>query len=128
MWYKYLENNTFIQMIFQIVPDLNNIQLLDIDLQAGNERIRMLFEMDVFVDFPPKKWGRCGKYRILFCIDFFCVKEIIISSKFLCTANGVMQITPIHDGIQVEVLGDVNLKFSAACGIIQSIKNNNWTL
>lgn len=127
MWTNYLEDTFFISKIFKKVPDLIDIELFNIDVNIGADRITILININTFVDYPPKKWGNPNIYNLKLSIDFFTITNLTLNMDSLPIDYKCSIKLEKHTDDKFKVIiydeNDIILEFSYECGIIQSIKS-----
>jgi hypothetical protein len=55
-WYELALNPQSLKRLYDIVPELENVELFSINLSCDNSRIQIRFDLAIFPEHPPKKW------------------------------------------------------------------------
>jgi hypothetical protein len=55
-WYELALNPQSLERLYDIVPELENVELFSINLSCENSRIQIRFDLPSFPENPPKKW------------------------------------------------------------------------
>lgn len=57
-WYELALNHQSLESLYDIVPELEFVELFSICLTRDNSRIQVRFNLPNFPDRPPKKWHK----------------------------------------------------------------------
>lgn len=119
MWVDALNNNYFINNLYDEVPELNNIRVEEFSfLENGNE-IKIIFDMPKFADYPPKKWKGCNTISIelnFWNIMYLEFKDNFIKSPYTCNI-----LIENKNQLKITLFGSINCEFKAEIGTIQEI-------
>ncbi|MCI8777344.1 MAG: hypothetical protein HFK00_08175 [Oscillospiraceae bacterium] len=122
MWCDYFNQNFFIKKIFEVVPDLKSVTILDVHFGVTSNRLKMFIKMSELVDYPPKKWGEPGLYTFYIELDFFDISNVHIANYNDMQELSDIQITMENELIRFSSTGAIDMDFNAKAGVIQSIK------
>lgn len=56
MWYEKLDGNKFISKLYNKVPELNDVPIINIKIEEEGRMASLIFVMPKFADNPPNKW------------------------------------------------------------------------
>ncbi len=108
MWYEYLMNNVFLKMLYDEIPQLENIDISSIHASHNGPTIRVGFDLAKFADHPPKKWHPSFN-TVSMALVFFGIKDLEWKG-WDSTNIGKIDIKPAEDGYYaVKIMTDTML-------------------
>lgn len=121
MWYEVINQTEFLQKLFNNVPDLVNVEILNIQLEENKDRIRISLFIPVIVDNPPLKWKQLNYDSAIVDLDLFIISEFLLrckSKKYIANIS----IEEHEKNINIKCEGGVDMEICAEIGLIQSIR------
>ncbi len=90
MWQKYITNPEALESIFGSIPDLSNIELMEIILANGGNEMHLRFDVVPYPKQPPTKWIDFNTIQITLSVG--SVKNLHIQNwhypiQGLCTVS-----------------------------------------
>ncbi|SMD18033.1 Imm50 family immunity protein [Sporomusa malonica] len=122
MWHESLEKSTFITNLYTEVPQLVDVRISQIKIHDEGDRVSLIFDMPYFADKPPKKWVALGHNTVIVHLDFFGIKEIMITSNNNKYRGSIDLINDIDGTVLIKVTGTIEARIKAGVGMIQSIE------
>lgn len=122
MWYNCVDNNKFLLSLYESVPMLVDIQITKLSISDSGNRITIVFKMPYYPDFQPKKWKQRGYNSVVVELDFFAISELKISSNANYYIGNIEIKKGKNEMINIVIEGNIEVKFNAEAGIIQSIE------
>jgi len=119
MWYKHVGRNQSLYRLYKEIPNsLKNVRIENITIWDEGNRIKFIFDMPRYVDFPSERWH--GDYNALAVeIDFTSIAKLQIST-ISNTYRGDISINKNSEGLlEVNVVGNLTIHFIADTAIIQ---------
>jgi hypothetical protein len=121
MWYKHLDQNYFLQKLYEQVPELTGIEIKIIEIKDEGRKISLHFDMPVYADYPPEKWIRAGYNTMYVEMDFFSIYELSIQSQGPPYHSDITIHSHTGDLIDIQLHGNIEMSFKAEAGMIQRI-------
>lgn len=123
MWIDKIDQTEYMQRLYDVVPNLENIKLLKVEFQKSNDKIRITLLLPIAVDNPPRKWmERNDMYPIieidLFGINAFHLKNVKEKETAICNLSFRKD---LEGNVVVVCEGECYFEIVAECGIIQTI-------
>ncbi|MBF0819879.1 Imm50 family immunity protein [Streptococcus acidominimus] len=75
MWYDNIENTQFLLTLYNDIPKLENIEIIEIKTWSRGQRIDLIFDIASAVDIVPPKWKLQGYTHARLRMTFFNVRE-----------------------------------------------------
>ncbi|MFV0315272.1 MAG: Imm50 family immunity protein [Anaerotignum sp.] len=123
MWIDKIDQTEYIQRLYDVVPNLENIKLLKVEFEKPNDKIRIRLLLPIAVDNPPRKWTEHNDiYPIididLFGINVFTLKNIKDKDVAICN---LFWDKDLEGNVVVLCKGECSFEIVSECGVIQTI-------
>jgi len=120
MWYKHLYKGEYLYKLYKDIVPLNNVRISGIGIEADESRLKIIFDMPNYADFPPHKWEK-GCNVAIAEIDFTGVTSLQVEyAGDVC--RGDISIDKNAEGLlEISIKGDLSLHAIADFGMIQRL-------
>jgi len=106
-------------MLYKEIPSLNDVRIESIAIWDAGNRIKVIFDMPSYADFPPAKWDGCNMAVVE--LDFTSIAKLQINT-ISNSYRGDISIERNSEGLlEVSIKGNLTLNFIADSGFIQRI-------
>jgi len=122
MWHKVINENKFISLLYNEVPELINVNIINVKLEDQGRKVSLLFVMPEYADHPPKKWNRLKYNSIVVELNFFDVNDLSFTSTNKDLSGDISIESNDHNTLKVRVSGTLTLSLEASGGLIQKIE------
>ena len=119
MWVKYIENTKFLMQLFNDVPELNDIEIEQFNINFYGRKINIIIRLPQLIDEIPVKWKQNNFNAALIEIDFWDVTQFVMSMDNYKKSKII--INKDDDILVVEIQGGINARFSTVGGYIQNV-------
>ncbi|MCX7920802.1 MAG: immunity 50 family protein [Clostridia bacterium] len=122
MWYNCLDNNKFLLTLYELVPELVDVQITKLAISDSGNRITIAFKMPIYPDFPPKKWKERDYNAVIMELDFFAISGLKISANTNYYTGKIQIKRAENQLVDIVISGNINAQFHAEAGLIQSVE------
>ena len=119
MWVKHIKNTKFLMQLFNNVPELNDVEIEQFNINYYGREIKIIIRLPQLVDEIPLKWKQNNYNAALIEIDFWDVTQLVMSMDN--NKKSIIKIYENDDILVVEIQGGINVKFSTVGGYIQNV-------
>src|SRR5690625_3747180 len=81
MWQQQLDNHTFISQLYNEIPELINVRILNIKIDDEGDKVSIAFVMPKYADNPPQKWELLHYHSILVELNFYDINKLSFTSS-----------------------------------------------
>lgn len=122
MWLDFLDKNRFLLSLYNEIPDLKKVEILQFRIDCDRNNVELVFVMPRYGDNPPEKWKEKNCNLVLVEIDFVAIKNI--NFKLNCSNYiGDIYIFVDEKGlVNLSIKGDINVSLLAELGFIQKVE------
>ncbi len=120
MWQQQLDNHTFISQLYNEIPELINVRILNIKIDDEGDKVSIAFVMPKYADNPPQKWELLNYNSILVELNFYDINKLSFTSSHKKMFGDInIEITG-KNLLQLTISGALDVKLEAGVGQIQS--------
>ena len=119
MWVECIKNTEFLMQLFNDVPELNNVEIEQFNINYYGREIKIIFRLPQLIDKIPLKWKKNNYNAALIELDFWDVTQFVMSLDRNINSN--ISIKKSGDILVIEIQGGINVKFSTVGGYIQNV-------
>lgn len=119
MWVEYINNTNFLMQLFDDIPELNNVEIEQFNINYYGREIKIIFRLPQLIDEIPFKWKQNNYNAALIEVDFWDTTQFCMSMENNKKCN--ISIEKNDDILTVEIQGGINAKFSTVGGYIQNV-------
>ncbi|MDE5778059.1 MAG: immunity 50 family protein [Lachnospiraceae bacterium] len=122
MWLDFLDKNRFLLSLYNEIPDLKKVEILQFRIDCDRNNVELVFVMPRYGDNPPEKWKEKNCNLVLVEIDFVAIKNL--KFKLNCSNYiGDIDIFVDEKGlVNLSIKGDINVSLLAELGFIQKVE------
>jgi len=119
MWYNFLHKTEYLHKLYNEIPSLNDVRIASITIWDEGNRIKIIFDMPRYADFPPTKWEGCNTAVVE--VDFTSIAKLELNT-ISNTYRGDISINKNSEGLlEINIKGNLTLNAIADSGFIQHI-------
>ncbi|OYO87016.1 immunity protein 50 of polymorphic toxin system [Lachnotalea glycerini] len=122
MWYEVIEKTEFLRRLYNKIPDLNNIEILEIQLCESGDRVKLSLFLPILIDNLPLKWKQLKYNSAIIDLELFVISSILLESKKSKLIADIHIEKTNQDTIILKCAGAINMEVCAEVGIIQEIR------
>lgn len=122
MWYMTIEKTEFLKMLYDKIPDLNQVKVLKLQIYRNGDRVKLSLLLPFKIDNLPEKWQKLKYDAAIMDLDLFNILNFNVNSK---TNEYIVDICiekVNSDMIILKCMGGINMEILAEAGIIQEIR------
>lgn len=122
MWLDFLDKNRFLLSLYNEIPDLKKVEILQFRIDCDRNNVELVFVMPRYGDNPPEKWKEKNCNLVLVEIDFVAIKNLKL--KLNCSNYiGDIDIFVDEKGlVNLSIKGDIDVSLLAELGFIQKVE------
>jgi len=106
-------------MLYDEIPLLKNVRIASISIGDEGNRVRVIFDMPSYADFPPCKWEACNVTVVE--VEFFSISKLTIGSISNSYRGDISIEKDVEGWLEITIEGTLNLSIVAEVGLIQRI-------
>src|SRR5690625_1019051 len=122
MWHKVINENKFISLLYDEVPELINVNIINVKLEDQGRKVSLLFVMPEYADHPPKKWHRLKYNSIVVELNFFDVNDLSFTSTNKDLSGDISIESNDHNTLNTHLSVTLTLNLKASGRLIQKME------
>jgi hypothetical protein len=115
-WHEYLQNPEAVSQLYGASPDLDLIELTNIELERDGPTVTLSIVLPIFPKNPPVKWSRSGFNSVTMRLRLFAVTSYC-QDGWNTDNVAHFNVARIERTLFVNISGN-SLKLSIACGFM----------
>lgn len=119
LWIDCLSRNHIMYKLYDNIPELINVRVEEFSFLESGNKIKIIFDLPVFADYPPLKWKECNTISVE--LNFWNITDFEFKNKFLNSSYICSILITNENALKITLFGSINCEFKAEFGMIQKI-------
>lgn len=122
MWYETIEKTEFLRTLYNKIPELNGVEILEVQLCESGDRVKLAIFLPVSIDNLPLKWKQLKYNSVIINIELFVIDSISLQSKKNKLIVDINLEKIDENTLLLKCNGGINMEIYSEFGIIQEVR------